>query len=66
MSEEEIASALERGAKDPVLTAFMNFVEASCAITVGETTGYWTASTVEEMRRACRADFIIAMEKAEG
>lgn len=65
LTPEQIAEVLARGAKDQVLTAFMNFVEASCAVTVGEATGYWTNSTVTEMRETARAEFIVAMENAE-
>lgn len=64
MSPEEIAAALDRGQKDPTLKAVMGFVEAMCAATVGEATGFWTASTVNEMKDTARAEFVVAMEKA--
>lgn len=64
MSPEEVQAALERGAKDLTLVAVVTFVEAMCAATVGEATGFWTASTVNGMRDLAKAEFITAMEKA--
>jgi hypothetical protein len=64
MSPEEVEAAVARGDKDPTLKAVMEFVTSMCAIAVGETTGFWTASTCNGMRSECYAQFVVAMEKA--
>lgn len=64
MSPEEIQAALTRGKDDPTLAAVVTFVEAMCAATVGEATGFWTASTVNGLKDLAKAEFVVAMEKA--
>lgn len=64
MSPEEIQATLERGAKDPTLAAVVKFVTDMTAITVGESSGFWTARTCNEKREGATAEFIVDMEKA--
>jgi hypothetical protein len=63
MSPEEIDAANERGNQDPTLKAVIEFVTSMTAVTVGEASGFWTARTCNEMRRANVAVFVVAMEK---
>jgi len=64
MSPEEIQAAIVRGNKDPTLLAVLTFVTEMCAITVGETNGFWTAGVCDDKRNESWAKFVVAMEKA--
>jgi hypothetical protein len=56
--------AVTRGMNDPTLKAIIEFVQNMTAVTVGEATGFWTASTCDDMRTEHIAEFVEAMEKA--
>jgi hypothetical protein len=64
MSPEEIEAAVQRGDRDPTIHAVVKFVIDMTAVTVGESTGFWTNLTCEEMRKEAIAKFVVAMEKA--
>ena len=63
LTEKQI-EAVARGLKDPTLKAIINFVLGMTAVTVGEASGFWTASTCNDMRTEHIAEFVEAMEKA--
>lgn len=64
MSPEEIEEANVRGNNDPTLKAVIEFVTGMTSVSVGESSGFWTARTCNEMRMGFVATFVVAMEKA--
>jgi hypothetical protein len=64
VSPEEMEAALKRGAADPTITAVVKYVTEMTAISVGESSGFWTARTCNAKREAATAEFIVEMEKA--
>jgi hypothetical protein len=64
VSPEVMEAALARGKSNPTLAAIVKFVEGMCAVTVAESTEFWTANTVNYHRDRHTATFVIEMEKA--
>lgn len=64
MSPDEIPVVLARGMADPTLAAIIQYVGDMTGITVGEASGFWTASTCNAKRDEATALFVVAMEKA--
>lgn len=65
-TEQEIEAALARTTPcDPTIEAVAVFVGGMCDLAVREASGFYTASTLDELRSRQIAIFVLMMEHAE-
>lgn len=49
---------------DPVIAAILDLIDERCNIAIAEATGFYNASTTNELKREVNAKFITEMNKA--
>lgn len=63
MSDSPVVRTSNEQPVDPVCEAIYTLVQSMCAVTVGESTGFYNSRTCNEMRATAKQAFITAMNK---